>query len=342
MLARGLISSLAAFAALAAPAFGATVRIQDGDLVYTAAPGEFNELNITLQGGRFTIQDGTTGFPSTMPVTAEPPCEPYDNEQSSGMTDATCPPDAERVLVDVGDGSDYVGLGAMGTWSYPTVVALGEGADRLWGGAEADEIDGGDGADTLTPNAGRDVVRAGPGDDTIDAVDGFPDEIVCGDGYDLVDADDVDTVDGCENVRSGSPRQPPVAPPPPQPPAPPVEPPVVEPAAGAAPPRVVDVITQWPTVTRLMRLGILARVLCAGECYVASQLHLRTAHGTRIVGEGRARRSDAGLAEVRTRLLPGRRPWRRARRPQLVLRLEVTAGERTTTFSRRIWLSASR
>jgi hypothetical protein len=43
----------------AATANAGTVGIDGDALHYEAAPGEFNELYITLQSGRFTIQDGT-------------------------------------------------------------------------------------------------------------------------------------------------------------------------------------------------------------------------------------------------------------------------------------------
>ncbi len=268
---RLLVAVAAAFGALASPAFAANVRVEEGALVYTAAAGEYNELNIMLQSGRLTIQDGTSGRASTLPVTAEPPCEAYDNGDSSGMMDATCPADVERMLIDVGEGGDYVGIGGMTSTPYPTVISTGEGGDRVWGGPSADDVRSGDGDDTITGNGGRDVVTAGAGDDTIAVVDGFPDEIACGEGYDLVDADDVDVLDGCENVRIGSPERPP-APPPAAPPATPApsQPPAVEPSAGVQPPRLIDVISQWPTLGQLAARGVSARVLCNDGCYVTS------------------------------------------------------------------------
>ncbi|HEX8208125.1 MAG TPA: hypothetical protein VF587_18830 [Solirubrobacteraceae bacterium] len=322
---------------LASPASAADVKVVDGDMVYTAAPGEANELTIMLQGGRITIQDGTVGFAATQPVTPAPPCEPQSSGWVGDMIDAYCPADVRRFVIDVGDGTDYVSVGAMTTTPYPTVVTLGDSGDRLWGGPSADEVDAGDGDDTITPNAGRDTIAAGAGDDTIEAVDGFPDDIDCGEGYDLVDADDVDSVEGCENVRTGSPTQLPL-PPAPEPPAAP-EPPVVEPAAGVAPPRIVDVITRWPTRARLARLGIVARVLCGADCYMTSELRLRG----RVIGEGRSVGSAGQIASIRTRLVPGAmRRLRALRRPRLTLRLANTSGGRTTILSRRIWLSVSR
>jgi hemolysin type calcium-binding protein len=344
---RLLVAVAASFAALATPAFGASARVEDGSLVYTAAPGEFNELNIMLQGGRMTIQDGTVGSAATLPVSVEPPCEPPNSGWVGDMLDAYCPADVERILVDVGDGADTVGIGAMTTTPYPTVIELGEGGDRVWGGPAADDIRGGDGDDTITGNAGRDVIGAGAGDDTIAAVDGFPDDIACGDGYDVVDADDVDFVTGCENIRSGSPQAGPATPQPVLAPQPvPVVRPTVAPAAGVAPPRIVDVISEWPTLAELARGGVVARVLCGEGCYVTSQLRLRSPavrRGYRVLGAGRSERSEAGMVAVRTRLRPAAtRRLRSLRRPRLVLRLEVTTGAKTTALSRRIALSASR
>ncbi len=63
--------------------------------------------------------------------------------------------------------------------------------------------------------------------------------------------------------------------------------------------------------------------------------------GYRVLGDGRAQRSDGGIVALRTRLRPGAlRRLRALRRPGLTLRVEVTSGTRSTVLTRRIRLSA--
>src|SRR3954452_12233222 len=137
-----------------------TVGIDDDTLHYVAAPGEFNELFIALQGGEFTIQDGTVGNRDTLPVTARPPCRHDETPQPSpGLMDAYCPPaGVERIAVELGDGNDYAGIGGISSTDYPVTADGGEGADRIWSGPQSDDVHGGPGNDTLTGNQGRDVL----------------------------------------------------------------------------------------------------------------------------------------------------------------------------------------
>lgn len=68
-----------------------------------------------------------------------------------------------------------------------------------------DLLIGGRGADFLALFTGRDVVRAGPGRDTVRvAIDGSPDRINCGDGFDTLEVvndqiDPADTFVRCNN-----------------------------------------------------------------------------------------------------------------------------------------------
>ena len=57
---RDRIADLAGFGECVGPALlNRKVGRNEWVLVYTAAPGEFNDLSIMLQGGLFTVQDGT-------------------------------------------------------------------------------------------------------------------------------------------------------------------------------------------------------------------------------------------------------------------------------------------
>jgi Ca2+-binding RTX toxin-like protein len=90
--------------------------------------------------------------------------------------------------------------------------------DTIDGGAGNDAIEGGYGHDTITGGPGRDVIngdangstchwiqcRSPYGNDRIDARDGEADDITCGVGEDVVEADPADTVaPDCETVRRG-------------------------------------------------------------------------------------------------------------------------------------------
>jgi hypothetical protein len=79
---------------------------------------------------------------------------------------------------------------------------FGEGGnDDVRGGPGRDAVNGGNGSDQLYGGAGRDNIRGGPGRDRIFAVDRARDVITCGGGRDIVRADRVDRILGCEGLR---------------------------------------------------------------------------------------------------------------------------------------------
>ena len=69
-----------------------------------------------------------------------------------------------------------------------------DGNDLILGGAGNDTLSGGAGNDELRGGPGSDSIFGGPGDDLLVARDLVPDYLECGDGYDVVVADPVDTV----------------------------------------------------------------------------------------------------------------------------------------------------
>lgn len=77
------------------------------------------------------------------------------------------------------------------------------GDDCVYGGRGDDRIAGMDGADLLTGGSGRDDIGAGEGNDRILVRDGKRDTVRCGGGSDLVEADGLDRLFGCEQVRRG-------------------------------------------------------------------------------------------------------------------------------------------
>jgi hypothetical protein len=77
--------------------------------------------------------------------------------------------------------------------AIPTTLLGGAGADRLTGGPAGDQLDGG---------AGADVLDGGAGADELAARDGIADKVRCGDGSDVVFADQLDeATDDCERVE---------------------------------------------------------------------------------------------------------------------------------------------
>jgi hypothetical protein len=81
-------------------------------------------------------------------------------------------------------------------------VLRGElGNDILDGGPGKDVLDGGGGNDRITGGTGKDKLKGGSGNDTFFARDATRDVINCGSGKDVVTADRIDVVTGCERVR---------------------------------------------------------------------------------------------------------------------------------------------
>jgi hypothetical protein len=305
----------------AATANAGTVGIDGDALHYEAAPGEFNELYITLQSSRFTIQDGTGGTRDTLFVTARPPCERDATPQPSvGLIDAYCPPaGVARIAVALGDGNDYVSIGTMGATDFPATIDGGDGADRLWAGPQADDVSGGPGSDTLTGNGGRDTLRGGAGDDVIETADGLPDWVACGTGIDTVTADLIDTVaDDCEQVN-----------------------------IGAGQPQLVILREPPPySLGALRTQGLPAKLTCPAACDVRADLLLPVrapdaahAAASRVVATGHSKRRSAGRLTVVARLKRGAAGrLRRVRPRQLTLRTTVKVGPSTTVLQRYVRL----
>jgi Ca2+-binding RTX toxin-like protein len=107
-------------------------------------------------------------------------------------------------LVSGGAGDDRA-YGASGDDS----VSGGTGNDDISGSLGSDVVAGGDGDDNVSEgppfDASTDVVFGGAGDDLIDAFNEppFMDIVNCGPGDDLVYADGLDNLVGCEEVILG-------------------------------------------------------------------------------------------------------------------------------------------
>jgi Ca2+-binding RTX toxin-like protein len=126
-------------------AHAATVESGGGQVLFSAAPGEVNDLTLTVAASTLTFHD------SGAPVTAGSGCTAVDAHT------VTCPSSSE-IGVSLNDGADaFTNVGDPG---ISTLVDGGPGADTLTGGAGDQSLFGGDGSDTL---------RGGPGNDSLEA-----------------------------------------------------------------------------------------------------------------------------------------------------------------------------
>jgi Ca2+-binding RTX toxin-like protein len=155
-----LLTITAAVAGLPAVASAATVsRAGDGTLVYTAAAGETNHLQV--QAG---YDDGTTVlYETTATITSVP--SGCTNEDDFGSAAVTCPT-PPSVSVDLGDGDDSLLDTAYLT--VPVTAYGGAGNDVMHGSDVADVFDGGPGNDTIDGFGGNDTLLGGDGDDVVE------------------------------------------------------------------------------------------------------------------------------------------------------------------------------
>jgi Ca2+-binding RTX toxin-like protein len=179
--------------ALPSPAFGATVLSDGSQLIYRAAPGEVNNLEVSETAGPDTITD--TGAV----ITAGPGCTQVDDHE------VVCANDVDTVSIRLGDlddtasaasnevaaifilggtGDDVLtecsdcggalkgGPGADtlvgGDPPFGSFLYGGSGADNLTGGADDDDIRSGEGNDTMSGGGGSDTIRPGLGEDVVD------------------------------------------------------------------------------------------------------------------------------------------------------------------------------
>jgi Ca2+-binding RTX toxin-like protein len=175
-------------AVLPVTALGATASVSIKRVFYAAAPGEVNNLSVSLSGADYLLAD------SGATVDAGPGCS------ASGNT-ASCA------------GVGIIGLTVSGGDGADTLTNSTSTASTLSGGDGNDSLEGGSGSDTLRGNQGIDTLSGGAGDDFVDVRGDRGDIVNCGEGDDTVRADGADLVaSDCETVdRGGAPESPPSA-----------------------------------------------------------------------------------------------------------------------------------
>jgi Ca2+-binding RTX toxin-like protein len=225
------------------------------------------------------------------------------------------------------------------------IFAVGGSEDLVRGSPAANNVVTGQGNDDVDAGDGHDVIALGDGDDVAVARDGFSDRIACGSGTDAVAADQLDVLDGCEDVATtfvapvGIVRPPdiesPPLPPPPPPPPPPAPPPAPVPDTTAprctiAAPATVSNLRRGIRVTATcdeassLSLTLTARVLVAGGVRAARVGDLVVT--TRSLALGAGSRSVRLTVSAALRRTLGRRASLR-----LQMRASDAAGNRRTT-----------
>ncbi len=146
--------------ALPGSALASTLSRSGNTLIYTAAPGEANDVSISLTADEYDVQN--FGFDT---LTVDPSLGCQSICTNPGLTD---------VSVSLGDGNDKY----TGSTTVPETIDGGEGDDQIF--ASHATMHGGAGNDSLKSGVGPNFLDGGPGDDLLDPFPG--DTVDCGGG----------------------------------------------------------------------------------------------------------------------------------------------------------------
>lgn len=147
--------------AIATPAYAGTLARSGTSLVYKAASGEENLLQVRFFSGTVSISDRYDVAPGascgTDPIDATTGCP------TSGVT---------RLVLRLGDLDDEIkSVGPALQIDLPASVKLqvdgGSGKDSLIGTKRNDELSGGSGADKVYGSGGKDKLEGGSGNDRL-------------------------------------------------------------------------------------------------------------------------------------------------------------------------------
>ena len=166
------VATLVALLAAAPAAQAATATTADGNLRYTAAAGEINNVTFArVSGDTFRATDtGAT-------ITAGTGC----TQESPNVVTCTTAK-GKPIIAQLGDQNDT----AISRTSRQVQLFGEDGNDRLVGGSGRDRLDGGTGDDSLSGGTNNDRLAGGPGNDTLSGGQGR-DNLQGGDGNDTLD-----------------------------------------------------------------------------------------------------------------------------------------------------------
>jgi hypothetical protein len=187
---RVVLAVLAAVAVAPSAATASRVEVYHGRLVYSAAPGEVNDVLVTGGVRAFVVRDpGATMRAGARCVLKTP-------NQAECRVDGIV-----RIDVLTSDLDDKVSLAAT---PIPSLIFGGDGADSLAGGGGPDKIYGSTGDDVVLGRGGDDVMRGGKDGDRVDGGDGS--DLVFGQtGDDVLDggagSDQLDGGPGYDTAR---------------------------------------------------------------------------------------------------------------------------------------------
>jgi Ca2+-binding RTX toxin-like protein len=176
--------ALLAWAAIPSAAQASTATTADGNLRYTASPGEVNNVTFArVSGNTFRATDvGAV-------IVAGTGC----TQESPNVVSCTAG-NGRPIIATLGDQNDR----AASRTSRSAQFFGEDGNDRLGGASGRDTIDGGSGDDSLTGGSGGDRVRGGSGNDQVFGNSGN-DNLQGGDGNDLLDGGSGNDTEGGGN-----------------------------------------------------------------------------------------------------------------------------------------------
>lgn len=343
-----------ALALLPAPAAAdSRITLSGGVLTFFSEDvGVANRLLVEDAAARLRFFDPADPFGMRF---AGAPCDPGRLNDRANVIEIFCDPRAlRRVDIDVGDGEDIVDYTAV---SRPASIYGQLGADRVRTGSAADRVSGGQGDDTISTGAGDDLARGGDGadsittgdggdravggsgadhmdtgagDDSVQTADGDADTVDCGPGHDIILADTVDQLAGCEAVTR-------------------------EDVPAAAPPPPEDDVRPTLRVRARSRQRLVVRRPRIRIAVTSSEQALVRASGYLAVGGINSRLAIASAAldgpadqrELIVRLSPAQgrrvlRDLRRGRRPRVRLAVSAVDGAGNTSAVRRLTIRLSR
>ncbi|MEU7909255.1 calcium-binding protein [Actinoplanes sp. NPDC049118] len=190
-----LSALLAAPVPVPAAVLPSTIHIEGTDLVFRAADGVTDDVEVSTVGSRWYITD-------LHPILTGPGCEPVTPDGLRITCDLAR---FSRFVVRLGDGDDeFTPVDDFA--GKPYFVYAGAGDDTIRLGLVGSEAEGEDGNDTIIGSPGADSIRGGGGDDSVRSLGGG-DKVGGGPGANWIDAgsgdDDVSGGDGVDLIAAG-------------------------------------------------------------------------------------------------------------------------------------------